>query len=1030
MNKVFKVIWNSALGRYDVASEFSTSGKKTKSFCSKTVNTSSGLRSPSRLSQIAMTMMNRHSSKALLLTSATIFTVMITVFPALAAQQQADGISLEVPADTTIMTTAPDTPGIALWALNSGQITAAGPITASTSGQRAYAAYAQLDGDISLTGSTLSSSGINSHVVVALTGGQVGLDNTSVVSSGSGANAAYVNQNGVMSITDSTLSTSGINANVVVVATGGQLKLSNTSITSSGVSGAGGISVRDTDSYASITDSIIQILNSTTGGYGIIASASQVDITGTTIETNQGNSIALMAETGAIVNISNSYLTTNGLTDQSNRSYGAYALSNSQMNLTDVSIQTQGNYSNGVNVTSGATAMLVNSNVITNGSSANGIAATSNNSQITIDGGMIATIGDQSSGVFASTSANVILSNSQIITTGANAMGIQASTSGVVTANNTDIQTSGENADAINIDRGNVSSVVNFNQQDGNLHSINGKTFNALGGTINATLNNSSIINNGILINADTDTGLTNFGIVNINANNMVLNGDIQAGMGSQANLSISNTQWNGVARNGGQVGIGSNAIWNMMASSDVAALTNAGTINFSNPVAADVLTIHGDYIGNNGNLLFNTELNDDNSVTDKMIVEGNTSGNTLVSVTNAGGSGATTLNGIELIQVNGLSDGDFVQSGRIVAGAYDYSLARGVGTNASNWYLTSLSNLPFDPENPVGPGEETKRPEAGSYTANLAAANNMFVTRLHDRLGETQYIDALTGEQKVTSMWLRNEGGHNRSRDTSGQLKTQSNRYVMQLGGDIAQWSNDGLDHLHLGVMAGYGNSKSDTHAKSGYKSSGSVDGYTAGVYSTWYANDEDKSGLYVDGWAQYSWFNNGVQGDGLATEEYKSKGITASVESGYTFKIGENQSKNETYFIQPKAQITWMGVKADEHREANGTQVSGQGDGNIQTRLGLRSYMKGNHESDNGKDREFQPFVEANWIHNAKDFGTSMNAVDVKQAGAKNIGELKLGVEGQLNKQLNIWGNVGQQLGDKGYSDTAVMLGAKYNF
>ncbi|MFA3762365.1 autotransporter outer membrane beta-barrel domain-containing protein [Yersinia sp. 2466 StPb PI] len=470
--------------------------------------------------------------------------------------------------------------------------------------------------------------------------------------------------------------------------------------------------------------------------------------------------------------------------------------------------------------------------------------------------------------------------------------------------------------------------------------------------------------------------------------------------------------------------------------------LTNSGTVFIGNKTSdgsgttGNQLVVNGNYIGNNGLLHFNTALGDDNSATDSMIVNGNTSGTTNVSVDNAGGTGAKTLNGIELIQVNGQSDGEFVNPGRIVAGAYDYSLVRGVGSNASNWYLTSLSNLPIDPENPVdpenpaGPGEETKRPEAGSYTANLAAANTMFVTRLHDRLGETQYIDALTGEQKVTSMWLRNEGGHNRSRDTSGQLKTQSNRYVMQLGGDIAQWSNDGLDRLHLGVMAGYGNSKSDTHAKSGYKSSGSVDGYTAGVYSTWYANDEDKSGLYVDGWAQYSWFNNSVQGDGLATEEYKSKGITASVESGYTFKIGENKSKNETYFIQPKAQITWMGVKADEHREANGTQVSGQGDGNIQTRLGLRSYMKGHHESDNGKDREFQPFVEANWIHNTKDFGTNMNAVEVKQAGAKNIGELKVGVEGQLNKQLNVWGNVGQQLGDKGYSDTAVMLGVKYNF
>lgn len=31
-----------------------------------------------------------------------------------------------------------------------------------------------------------------------------------------------------------------------------------------------------------------------------------------------------------------------------------------------------------------------------------------------------------------------------------------------------------------------------------------------------------------------------------------------------------------------------------------------------------------------------------------------------------------------------------------------------------------------------------------------------MFITRLHDRLGETQYTDALTGEQRVTSLWMR----------------------------------------------------------------------------------------------------------------------------------------------------------------------------------------------------------------------------------------------------------------------------------
>ncbi|MGH1476930.1 autotransporter outer membrane beta-barrel domain-containing protein [Yersinia proxima] len=489
-----------------------------------------------------------------------------------------------------------------------------------------------------------------------------------------------------------------------------------------------------------------------------------------------------------------------------------------------------------------------------------------------------------------------------------------------------------------------------------------------------------------------------------------------------------------------------------------LANLHNAGVVSF-NGAPGTVLTVTGDYTGNDGFLNFNTALNDDNSATDKLLVEGNTSGTTYVSVTNIGGSGAATLNGIELVQVNGLSDGEFVKNGRIVAGAYDYSLVRGADANAGNWYLTSsaipaddpVKPLPPPPVPPVPPvppivpispveprtsanpaaSPQLERPEAGGYAANLSAANNLFVTTLHDRLGETQYIDALTGEKKVTSMWMRNEGGHTQSHDSYGQLGTQANRYVLQLGGDIAQWSNDGQDRLHLGIMVGYGNSQSKTESHlSGYSANAAVDGYSTGVYGTWYANETDKSGLYVDSWAQYSWFNNTVDGQDLNSEEYKSKGVTASIESGYTFKIGENSAKNATYFIQPKAQAIWMGVKADDHKETNGTNVSGEGDGNIQTRLGIRAFMNGYSDQDKGKDRVFQPFVEANWIHNTKDFGTIMDTVTVNQAGTANIAELKVGVEGQINKKLNIWGNVGQQVGSKSYSDTNVMLGVKYNF
>ena len=123
-------------------------------------------------------------------------------------------------------------------------------------------------------------------------------------------------------------------------------------------------------------------------------------------------------------------------------------------------------------------------------------------------------------------------------------------------------------------------------------------------------------------------------------------------------------------------------------------------------------------------------------------------------------------------------------------------------------------------------------------------------------------------------------------------------------------------------------------------------------------------------------------------------------------------------------------MNVRAKDHVENNGTRISSEGDGNVMTRLGLRAYMHGHHDIDNGKDREFEPFIEANWIHNTRNFGVTMNDVRNEIIGTKNIGEIKVGVEGQWSKQFNMWTNVGQQIGDNGYSDTQAMIGFKYLF
>ncbi|WP_407579002.1 autotransporter outer membrane beta-barrel domain-containing protein [Citrobacter koseri] len=500
-------------------------------------------------------------------------------------------------------------------------------------------------------------------------------------------------------------------------------------------------------------------------------------------------------------------------------------------------------------------------------------------------------------------------------------------------------------------------------------------------------------------------------------------------------------------------------------------------------------LTITGNYFGSDdSSVIFGTALGDDSSLTDKLIITGNATGTTKVVVNNVGGVGAETLEGIELIEVGAPNAADtFVQSSRIVAGAWDYYLQQGTktGQNMNNWYLTSVTTpddktnnqkpdevkppepeepMPPEPEEPMPPkseepmpptpekpepskpekpeppvkpeeGEQHYRPEAASYASNIQAANNMFNLRLYDRLGETQYTDALTGEQKVTSMWMRHVGGHNRSSAMSdNQVKTQTNYYVVQIGGDVAQWTSTGKDRWHLGLMAGY--AQQNSYSKSmanGYHSRGEVEGYSTGVYGTWFSNDEERTGPYMDAWLQYSWFRNSITGQDLPSEHYKSKGLSSSVESGYRFRVGERKTStgvHETFWLQPEAQIIWSDVKADRHTEKNGTSVESLGDGNLQTRVGLRASMMSHSVLDNDKNRQFEPFMEINWLHNSRNYGVRMNNTYDYLSGTRNTGEVKVGVDGKVSNHLNVWGNVAVQSGKDGYSDTKGMVGLKYMF
>jgi autotransporter family porin len=307
-----------------------------------------------------------------------------------------------------------------------------------------------------------------------------------------------------------------------------------------------------------------------------------------------------------------------------------------------------------------------------------------------------------------------------------------------------------------------------------------------------------------------------------------------------------------------------------------------------------------------------------------------------------------------------------------------------------------------------------------------------MFSAPLSDRLGETEYTDNISGEQKLTSLWMKNTGGHARFNDNSGQLRTRSNRYSLLLGGDLATGSSQEGSAWRTGALVGYGNNQSNTLSKeSGYNAKGQVNGYTTGIYATWYADGNSEQGAYIDGLVQYSWFTNSVRGEELQEEKYNSTGLQTTLETGYVFAMGGVNGDNDlNWYLQPKASVAWSGIKADQHKENNGTIVQGDGNDNVSSKLGLKVFLKGHSTLDDGKNRNFKPFIETNWIHNTQTRGVSMDGVEISQAGSHNIGEARIGVEGRLTPQFNLTGYAGQQIGDSGYSDTSAVIGIKYSF
>ncbi|MGO4267217.1 MULTISPECIES: autotransporter family protein [unclassified Stenotrophomonas] len=471
---------------------------------------------------------------------------------------------------------------------------------------------------------------------------------------------------------------------------------------------------------------------------------------------------------------------------------------------------------------------------------------------------------------------------------------------------------------------------------------------------------------------------------------------------------------------------IDSDSTWLMTGDSTVGHLTlgAGGTVALGNGSSFNTLSLDA-FTGNGGTLLFNTQLGDDTSLTDTLVIAGDANGQANVRVLNAGGAGAKTDRGIELIDIGGASNAQFDLVGRAVGGQYEYFLVKDAN---GNWYLRSeLATTPdpcladpslpqckpiIDPVDPIDPINPIPvlRPETGAYLANQFALDQMLRHTYRDRQRGAAVTDGIRG-------WARVDATQSKLGAVDDQLDLRVDRSRLQLGADIGVF-DDGRGRV--GVMGTAARSSATSRSDvTGFSARGKVEGGALGVYGNW-ANDA----MYVDASVQNGQFRNRVQGDGLAEERYDSDIWQSSVEAGYRFDIG--QIGNTALSLQPELQLIYNDAKTDVHTETNGTVVRAQGNNGLSGRAGLR--LQG--ESRSAAGASVSPYLAANWYRDGAGNGIAFDDEVLKAGIPRNRYELSAGARVEFRSGFSAWGGFGVMRGDSGYREATGNLSVAYSW
>ncbi|MBX9474766.1 autotransporter adhesin YapE [Yersinia enterocolitica] len=963
--------------------------------------------------------------------------------------------------------------------------------TVTTTGSTAYGVSSTgLGSSADINGTVISTSGSTAYGISGAGGAKLTVNNTTINSSGGGSYGIYLSDIGsALSGANNTINnTSGASGTGVYIGNGGiNATLDNTTINMT--NSYAGVSVgRDstiTMDGLTATGNMNQVFDIT--GSATVSNAN-IDLASGAVLRAMGNSstnkaVVILNNINAIshsgnatmVNVNmNADVTING---GSYHSKGTYAMgiwvpdTTSSVKVNNAEFITEGDGATAIE--NRGTATVDSTVVRTSGNSSHGIYSESIFNATNMG---ISTAGVGSIGATAARGGNLNLAGATINTTGASGMvlgtfigssisaknvagtstgasayALWTQTSSSILLQDSQITTSGVNAGGIYAAGSNAvySQVMLDNSQ---VVSENGAGVRAYGANINIDVNNGSqlIGGNGLLVNASTNVGtvaspLNIISNVNLNADNYsVLVGDLQAEEHNNVSLTLKNNSvWTGAARNAKSVDVDSSSVWNLTGDADVESMHILGQMNFipssSNPNTRalgnsfSTLTINSNLTGN-GSFVFNAQLGDDSSPTDRLHVIGNAIGDHYVQVINQGGLGAlTTGTGINLITVDGDTRfGQFTMSNAVVAGAYQYFLYQ---IDEHSWNLQSNlapvgptdpgEGIGVDPGNPGGitpvvpvTPEIAYRSEVPGYIA--APWLNAFygfstLGRLHERRGSAE--GAANGFNQDS--WGRISGQHNKF--DAGRFSYDSDIWFAQLGHDFYQAENSAGTQATAGVMITLGKQETDTQDKARAVrpelsvNTGKIktDAYGLGGYYTLMT----PQGGYIDLVGQGTLYRNNYQSQHDAKQN--GYGAALSAEVGQAYPIAGS------WKVEPQGQLKYQYLNlnsfSDEISGVSGTSYSVG-----QARAGMRVF------SEATKQQTIKPYLSADVVYQlGKNPQVTIDTASLRPEFSKTYWQGGAGVTAKVNSNVDIYADAKYQRAFNGKMDGyAGNVGVKISF